>query len=90
MQNLPWIICASALLMDSLPPTTRRANRWLLAALLTFAVALAVACFLWMRVVVRNNGGIVDPQPQGKTSMLQRTLGPAGDFVLPTTPPCLT
>lgn len=50
--------------MNPLPPATRNANRWLLAALVIFAIALAVTCFLWMRVVVRNNGGIVDPQPR--------------------------
>ena len=76
--------------MNTTPAATRRANRWLLTALVVFAVALAVTCFLWMRVVVRNNGGIVDPQPSGKTSMFQSTPPPVTDFALPTALPCLT
>ena len=75
--------------MNPLPPDTRRANRLLLVALMVFAVTLAVVCFLWMRGVVRNDGGIADPQPR-KTSMFQRMPAPAGDFALPTAPPCLT
>ncbi len=74
--------------MNPLPPATRRANRWLFAALIVFALALAVACFLWMRGVVRANGGIVDPQPR-RTSFQREPLPPA-DFVLRTAPPCLT
>ena len=74
--------------MDSLPPVTRRANRLLFAALIVFALALAVACFLWMRVVVRNNGGIVDPQP--RTTSFQPTPVPQVDFALRTASPYLT
>ena len=74
--------------MDSTPPATRRANRWLFVALIVFAVSLAVACFLWMRVVVRANGGVVDPQP--RATSFQRATASPDDFVLPTTPPCLT
>ena len=33
---------------EEVPPNMRRANRWLLAALAMFAVALGVGCFLWM------------------------------------------
>ncbi len=76
--------------MDSLPPATRRANRWLFAALVVFAVALAVVCFLWMRGVVRNNGGIVDPQPRATSFFQQRDQANQADFVLLTAPPCLT
>ena len=75
--------------MDTISPTTRRANRLMLGALMVFAVTLAVVCFLWMRGVVRNDGGIADPQPR-KTSMFQRVPAPAGDFALPTAPLCLT
>lgn len=75
-------------MMNTLPPATRRANRWLFVALIVFAIALAVACFLWMRVVVRSNGGIVDPQP--RTTSFQRLPAPRADFVLPTALPCLT
>ena len=46
----------------TLAPATRRANRWLLAALILFAVGLCLAVLLWMRVTVRAKGGIVDPQ----------------------------
>ncbi len=76
--------------MASTPPATRSANRWLFTALVVFAVALAVACFLWMRVVVRNNGGVVDPQPRGTTSMLPNPPSVRADFALPTDLPCLT
>ena len=34
--------------LEEVPPNVRRANRWLLAALAMFAVALGVGCFLWM------------------------------------------
>ena len=71
-----------------LSPATRRANLWLLAALVIFAVALAVACFLWMRVVVRANGGVVDPQP--RSTSYQSPLVPRADFALPTVTLCLT
>ncbi|MBE7156843.1 MAG: hypothetical protein INR62_00150 [Rhodospirillales bacterium] len=74
--------------MDPLPSSTRRANRWLFVALVIFAISLAVACFLWMRVVVRKDGGVVDPQP--RTTSFQRTPTLQADFVLPTAPPCLT
>lgn len=74
--------------MNTVPPATRRANRWLFAALVLFAIALAVVCFLWMRGVVRSNGGVVDPQP--RTTSFQRTSAPQADFILPTNPPCLT
>ena len=76
--------------MDSIPSSTRRANRRLFVALVVFAVALAVACFLWMRVVVRNNGGVVDPQPRSTTLILPNPLTKQADFALPTAPPCLT
>ena len=75
--------------MDSIPPATRRANRWLFTALVVFAIALAVVCFLWMRVVVRNNGGVVDPQPR-TTTFQQRIPAARADFVLPTALLCLT
>lgn len=65
-----------------IPPATRRANRWLFTALVIFAVAFAVACFLWMRVVVRANGGVVDPQP--RSTSFQSAPAPQSDFVLPT------
>jgi flagellar biosynthesis/type III secretory pathway M-ring protein FliF/YscJ len=42
-------------------PEIRRKNRWLLLALVLFAVGLAVAVYLWMRVKIRENGGVVDP-----------------------------
>ncbi len=48
--------------MSPLPPSTRRANRWLFAALVIFSIALTVLIFLWMQRVVRANGGIADPQ----------------------------
>ncbi len=76
--------------MDPLSPATRRANFWLFIALIVFAVAFTIAIFLWMRGVVRTNGGIVDPQR--KTSLLVPGRKPASvaDFVLPTTAPCFT
>ena len=77
--------------MDPLPPSTRRANFWLFAALVVFAVVFAVLIFVWMRGVVRANGGIVDPQPR-KTSLYIPSRAPVSgvDFVLPTAAPCLT
>lgn len=65
--------------METIPPATRRANRWLFTALIIFAVTLAIVCLLWMRGVVRNNGGIVDPQP--RTTSLQRTGDLQPDFI---------
>ena len=79
--------------MDPLSPSTRRANRWLFAALVIFAVALSVVCFLWMRGVVRANGGVADPQ-RPKTSLrndpLDREPTARVDFVLPIATPCFT
>ena len=46
----------------TLPPATRRANRWLLLGLILFAVGLCAVVLLWMRASVRAKGGIVDPQ----------------------------
>ncbi len=66
------------LTMEPLPPATRRANLWLFLALIVFAIALAITVFLWMRGVVKANGGIVDPQKN------------ASLFALPTAAPCLT
>lgn len=77
--------------MNPLPPSTRRANRWLFAALILFAVALSIVVFLWMQRVVRANGGIADPQRK-RTSLFIPNRGPAvlADFVLPIAAPCLT
>ena len=74
--------------MDPLPPATRRANRWLFTGMIVFAVVFAVVIFIWMRHVVRANGGVVDPQPR-RTSFQREPSSPA-DFVLRTAPPCLT
>ncbi len=70
--------------MNPLPPATRRANRWLFIALVIFAVALAVVCFVWMRGVVKANGGIVDPQ-RSTFSPPFRSREPVvrADFALP-------
>ena len=46
----------------NVPPEIRRKNRWLLIGLIVFAAGLCAACLWWMRVTVRANGGIVDPQ----------------------------
>ena len=48
--------------MSSIPPATRRANRWLLFGLILFALGLCALVLLWMRATVRAKGGIVDPQ----------------------------
>ncbi len=45
----------------TITPEVRRANRWLLFILILFAVGLAVAVLLWMRMRIRSNGGVVDP-----------------------------
>ena len=75
--------------MDPLPPSTRRANRWLFAALIVFAIALTIVVFLWMQRVVRANGGIADPQRK-PTSLYIPNRKPAvrADFVLPIAVPC--
>ncbi len=72
------------------PPATRRANFLLFAALIVFAIALAVVVFLWMQGVVRANGGIADPQHG--TSLYIPSRGPTArtDFVLPSAAPCFT
>ena len=43
------------------PPTTRRANRWLLLALVAFCIGLCAFCLLWMRQKVAADGGRVYP-----------------------------
>ena len=43
------------------PSSTRRANRWLLAALVIFCIGLCVFCLLWMRQKVAADGGRVYP-----------------------------
>ena len=45
----------------TVPPETRRANRWLLLGLILFALSLAFTVLWWMRVKIRENGGTVDP-----------------------------
>ena len=42
-------------------PEVRRANLRLVLCLILFALALAITVFLWMRVKIRQNGGVVDP-----------------------------
>lgn len=76
--------------MEPLPPSTRRANRWLFATLVVFSIALTVLIFLWMQRVVRANGGIADPQH--RTSLRIPNCEPAArtDFVLPIPAPCFT
>jgi hypothetical protein len=45
----------------TVPPETRRKNRWLVLGLIVFALALALSVFIWMRATIRANGGVVDP-----------------------------
>ena len=76
--------------VNLVPAATRRANFWLLIALVVFAVAFTIIIFLWMRGVVRANGGIVDPQRRTSLFVPSRQPVPAADFVLPTAVPCFT
>ena len=57
------------------PPSTRRANRWLLLALVVFAIGLCVFCLLWMRGNVVENGGRVYP-PVASPSPAQTSCQP--------------
>ena len=60
----------------TIPPSTRRANRWLLFGLIVFAVGLCALVLWWMRVTVRAKGGIVDPQfNHSSTSALPAASG---------------
>ena len=44
-------------------PATRRANRWLFAALILFCIGLCAVCLLWMRAKTKADGGKVYPPP---------------------------
>ncbi len=70
---------------------TRRANLWLFIALVVFAIAFTIVIFLWMRGVVKANGGIADPQRR-TTSLTIPSRKPTGAavFALPSLAPCLT
>ena len=72
-------------------PATRRANFWLFIALVVFAIAFTIVIFLWMRGVVKANGGIADPQRR-TTSLSIPSRKPAAKFVfaLLTSAPCFT
>ena len=51
-------------------PTTKRANRWLLLALVIFAIGLCAFCLVWMRGRVAADGGRVYP-PMASPSTTQ-------------------
>ena len=76
--------------MEPLPPSTRRANFWLFVTLVVFAIALAIVVFVWMRGVVRANGGIADPQRKTTLFVPGRELALRAAFVLPTAALCFT
>ncbi len=44
-------------------PAIRRANRWLLLALVVFACGLCALILLWMRHRTIQDGGVVYPPP---------------------------
>lgn len=44
-------------------PATRRANLWLLTALVAFALGFCVLILLWMRFRTEKKGGKVYPPP---------------------------
>jgi hypothetical protein len=76
--------------MMTIPPQTRRANRWLLLGLVVFAVSLCALVLWWMRVTVRAKGGIVDPQarhtmhaPASRTAHSILSMGRRIVFVAP-------
>ena len=73
------------------PPNTRRANRWLLIALIVFCIGLCAACLLWMRVKTAADGGKVypplpgTPPPTAKSEVkMQKSAGDSPPFFLET------
>ena len=61
------------------PPSTRRANRWLLSALILFAIGLCVLCLLWMRQKVAADGGRVYPPMAASPGPTQTSCRPLAD-----------
>ena len=76
--------------MEPLPPSTRRANFWLFVVLVVFAIALSIVVFVWMRGVVRANGGIADPQRKTTLFIPRREPASRAAFALPNAALCLT
>ena len=60
----------------NVPTSTRRANRWLLLALVIFAIGLCAACLLWMRQKVAADGGRVYPPVAVSPSPAQTSCQP--------------
>ena len=76
--------------MEPPPLSTRRANFWLFVGLIVFAIALAIIVFVWMRGVVRANGGIADPQRRTSLSVPGREPAFEVAFALPNASPYFT
>ncbi len=67
----------------TIDPATRRANRWLLIALVIFAFGLCAVCLLWMRYRIQRDGGVVYPPPK-------TTLVAPARFIRPLAAPSLS